>query len=239
MDSQFRVDVVSQVPKPNRTIYTALHTDYCERNAFDEVTKQNHNERKYGEIIVRRLLPFGHWGPLEHVQICFHISNFPHDVMVQHRTHRLASFDVCSQRYTGQRVIDVADGVKDVEDVFYFPQPGQYIDREGKRFNYTDAMRRDDIDSTIASVHRYKNRTEKGMPYEMARRQLPQNIRQNYVFSSNLRSILHLFDMRSKADAQQEIQQLCTLMEPHIAAWVPEIWGWYKEKRYGKNKLAP
>jgi thymidylate synthase (FAD) len=54
-----------------------------------------------------------------------------------------------------------------------------------------------------------------------------------------LRAMLHLLDLRAKADAQLEIRQLCDLMWPHLEAWAPEIAAWYKKTRLTRARLAP
>jgi thymidylate synthase (FAD) len=46
-------------------------------------------------------------------------------------------------------------------------------------------------------------------------------------------------DMRSKMDAQLEIQALCAQMAPLLEKWAPNVWKYYEEKRLHKGKLAP
>ena len=41
-----------------------------------------------------------------------------------------------SGRYTGQRILDVADGKRQLEEVFYLRPVGNYTDREGKKYYY-------------------------------------------------------------------------------------------------------
>ena len=50
------------------------------------------DEQRAGEIIKRLLAgERGHFGPLEHAQIVLNVGWFPHSVMQQARTHRVAS----------------------------------------------------------------------------------------------------------------------------------------------------
>lgn len=77
------------------------------------------------------------------------------------------------------------------------------------------------------------------MAEEHARGTIPFDTRQHWVMSGNLRSILHLLDLRWKKDAQIEVQQLCNLIFPHIEEWVPTIAEWYLENRAKKAILAP
>jgi len=50
---------------------------------------------------------------------------------------------------------------------------------------------------------------------------------------------MHFLDLRSKKDAQLEIQILCQLMWVHFQEWVPQIAEWYQKNRLGKAKLSP
>jgi thymidylate synthase (FAD) len=74
---------------------------------------------------------------------------------------------------------------------------------------------------------------------EHIRDYLPQAIRQNFVVSFNLRSVLHFMDLRSKLDAQLEIQALCDAIAPHLKLWAPNVWTYYEEKRLHKARLSP
>ena len=238
MDSRFRVEVISRTPRPQQTIYAAMHQDYSEEFAAYEPWPE---EDAAGDIIVKRLLAGGrgHWGPLEHPQIVLNVGWFPHSTMQQIRTHRHLSFDVQSFRYSGQRISDVAEGQLDVEDVFYLRPLGVYCDRTGKQYEYSPYARQQDLNWCMEASCRYKQRIEHGFSEEHARGLIPFDIRQHWVMSGNLRSMLHLMDLRAKADAQLEAQQLCALTWPHIKAWVPAIAEWYESNRLGKARLAP
>lgn len=240
MDEFFEVKVISQTPFPQQTIYAAMHQDYAE----DFVLHDRHqwpSETRCGEILVSNLLKGGrgHYGPLEHPQIVFNVGWFPHSTMQQIRTHRLLSFDTQSFRYTGQRIVEVAEEKLSVGEVFYLRPPGFYTDRQGKRYEYTREHRREDWNLCLAASHHYKDRIEQGFAEEHARGLIPFDIRQHWVMSANVRSLMHLLDLRWKADAQLEAQQLCELIWPHFVAWVPEIAAWYKENRLKKARLAP
>lgn len=176
---------------------------------------------------------------LEHPQIIFNVGYFPHSIMQQVRTHRLLSFDVQSFRYSGKRIVDVANGDRNVEEVFYLRPLGKYHDRSGKSYNYTQAERDNDLADVVESAKKYRDKITSGMAEEHARGTIPFDTRQHWVMSGNLRSILHLLDLRWKKDAQIEVQQLCNLIFPHIEEWVPTIAEWYLENRAKKAILAP
>lgn len=144
-----------------------------------------------------------------------------------------------SFRYTGNQVIDVAEGKREIEDVFYLRPVGNYSNRQGKKYYYSPEQRQDDLNWCLEAAKRYKIDFENGMSEEQARGKLPFDYRQHFVVSFTLRALLHFLDLRFKKDAQLEIQQLCDLMWPHVEEWVPAIAQWYKQSRLGKARLSP
>ena len=238
---RFRVEVISKTLNPQQVVYGALHQDYSEGFVFDE-RESWPSESKCGELIVKRLLAGerGHFGPIEHVQIVFNCGYFPHSVMQQVRTHRVGiSFDVQSNRYTGNRIAQAAQGLKDIEDVFYLRPVGHYLDRQGKRYDYTQEMRDKDLFWCMEAAKRYQQLLEQGVSEEHARGIIPFDVRQHFVVSFNARSLMHLLDLRAKPDAQLECQKLCDLIMPHFREWMPELAEWYEKSRLKKARLAP
>jgi thymidylate synthase (FAD) len=241
MDRFFTVQVISQTANPQQTIYAAMHQDYAEGFVWAERDRFP-AEDKSGEVIVKQLLAGnrGHYGPLEHPQITLNCGFFPHSTMQQMRTHRVGiSFDVQSFRYTGNRIVEVADGKRDIEEVFYLRPLGAYSDRQGKRYEYTPELRQQDLDWCLSGCKLYQERINQGFSEEHARGLIPFDVRQHWVLSANVRSMLHLLDLRWKLDAQLEAQQLCELMWEPFKAWVPDIATWYEANRLKKAKLSP
>ncbi|XGV98494.1 MAG: FAD-dependent thymidylate synthase [Leptolyngbya sp. BL-A-14] len=238
---RFTVAVISQTPNPQQAIYAAMHQDYAEAFVWDDRAAWP-DEAKCGEIVVKNLLAGnrGHYGPLEHPQIILNCGWFPHSTMQQIRTHRVGvSFDVQSFRYTGQRILDVAAGKQEVEAVFYLRPLGAYTDRQGKRYDYTLEQRQQDVDWCLAACQRYAERIQQGFSEEHARGLIPFDVRQHWVMSANVRSLMHLLDLRWKLDAQLEAQKLCEFIWPHFQAWVPAIADWYETNRLKKARLSP
>jgi thymidylate synthase (FAD) len=221
-----------------------------------------------GDLVVKHLLKGGrgHFGPLEHPQIVLNCGWFPHSTMQQMRTHRVGlSFDVQSGRYTSQRFLKAAskimaacdhshrphseqiaqavegfEHVRDaIEGVVYFRPAGSYSDRQGHRYMYDDVERLSDLTVVAGMLIRFAHKIEAGFSEEHARGLMPFDVRQHWVMSANVRSLMHLLDLRWKADAQLECQQLCELIWPHFKAWVPAIADWYEHNRMKKAKLAP
>jgi thymidylate synthase (FAD) len=221
-------------------IYLALHQCYSENYVFEGIDKIP-PEKECGEIAVKRLLEGnrGHFGVLEHCYIVFSVGYFPHSVMQQATRHRIASFDVQSGRYSGQRNIDAVEGNRELEDVFYLRPVGNYSDRQGKKYYYSPEQREQDLNWCLEAARRYKIDIDNGMSEEHARGKIPFDFRQHFVMSCNLRSLLHFLDLRFKKDAQLEIQKLSEMMWQHTQDWVPEISAWYEKNRLGKARLAP
>ena len=240
MDPRFRVEVISQTRNPQRVTYGAMHQDYAESFVWDGIDRWP-DESKAGEVIVRNLLQGGrgHYGCLEHPQIVLNCGWFPHSTMQQIRTHRLLSFDVQSFRYTGQKILDVFEGKRNVEDVYYLRPVGTYSDRQGKKYEYTEALRQEDLERCLDASRHYKKRIDQGFAEEHARGLIPFDIRQHWVMSANARSLMHLLQIRGKADAQLEAQQLCELILPHFQTWMPAVANWFVANLWRKGRLAP
>jgi len=239
LDPRLQVVKLQCYPIPEQVIYQAGKNDYSEIPIHDQEIP---SPQKCGEWIVDQLLANerGHYGPLEHPGITFSVSGYVHNVAMQARTHRVGvSFDVQSQRYTGKRVLKVANNELPVDDVFYIRPPGYYTNRKGKKYEWTLADYNDELDFIYEGCKRYAAKYKKGMCEEHIRDYLAQAIRQNFVVSFNLRSVLHLLDLRSKLDAQLEIQALCEQIAPHLQQWAPNVWGYYEEKRLHKARLSP
>ena len=193
-----------------------------------------------GALIVRRNGKVSICGNcLEHPHITFSVSGYVHNVPMQARTHRIASFDVQSQRYTGRRVLKVAEGELDPEDVFYVRPAGFYVNRKGKKYDWTEEQRQRKLDRIVEECKEYAEYYNQGVCEEHLRDYLPQAIRQNFVFTMNLRGILHFLDLRAKMDAQLEIQALCEQIGPHLERWAPNVWKYYVERRLHRAKLSP
>ncbi len=238
-DKRLQVVKLQCYPIPEQVIYQAAKCDYSETPIHEQEIP---TPSKCGEWIVDRLLSNdkGHWGPLEHPGITFSVAGYVHSVMVQARTHRVGiTFDVQSQRYTGERVVQVANDELSPEDVFYVRPPGYYTNRYGKKYEWTLVDYNDELDFIYEGCRRYASKYERGMCEEHIRDYLAQAIRQNFVVSLNLRSVLHLLDLRAKMDAQLEIQAFTEQISPLVKEWAPNVWNYYEEKRLHKGKLAP
>lgn len=243
-DTRFRVEVLGQMSIPQTLSYMAMHQDYCEESVHSElVSGKIPGETRCGELLVKYLLKNGkgHYGPLEHAQIVLNVIDFPHSFMQQLRTHRVGiSFDVQSFRYTGERIVDVANGERELEDVIYIRPVGKYPDRHGNgKILYTEEYRQQDLELCRLNVERYAERYTQGFSPEHARSAIPFDVRQHFVLSGNIRTVMHLEDLRWKANAQLEATYFCPLLHDRFTQWAPQVANWYYESRAKKAILAP
>ena len=232
----FELVTINYTPEPEATAWYAMHQCYSEGDC--EIDKLPVN---YGDSVVKNLLEGhkGHYSPLEHNAITFNAVGFPHSLMQQLTRHRVAvSFSVQSMRYSGNRICEVAKGNQNIEDVIYIRPVGKYASRSGM-FNYTQEIRDIDVKTALENCQLYYEKIGLGMPYEQARGQLFFDFRQNFVVSFNARSLMHVLDLRSKKDAQLEIQILSVMLFEVFESWMPNVAKWYSETRKGKARLAP
>ena len=135
-------------------------------------------------------LASGHESVLEHVSFTFRIEGLSRAALAQLTRHRLASFDVESQRY-----------VK-MEDV---------------RMVMPDSIARSDFlmeaeASLSGSMELYRRMTAAGIPAEDARYVTPQAVPTTLIMTMNARELLHFFSLRTCNRAQWEIRELADQM---------------------------
>ncbi|MCT7986074.1 FAD-dependent thymidylate synthase [Laspinema sp. A4] len=180
--------------------------------------------------------------PVNVVSVDFLGYQTTYDLEVEGPWHNFVANGVVvhnSNRYTGNRIVDAAKGIRDIEDVFYLRPVGYYTDRQGKRYEYTQQQRDRDLAWCLDAAKRYQVLIEEGTSEEHARGIIPFDVRQHWVVSFNARSLMHLLDLRAKPDAQLECQKLCDLIWPHFQEWVPAIAEWYEKHRLKKGRLSP
>jgi thymidylate synthase (FAD) len=240
---------MGSTPRPNLMCYMALHQCYADWPVYEELEKYALlSEEELGKRLVERCIKYGHWSVAEQAYFTFNVWGYPHDVLVQARTHRHLSFSAQSQRYTFKKIYDFGNhyllhdfvSYEELQRLFYFREPNKkYLDREGNKYEYTQANFERDILATFELVVKYAERMHEGMSPEHARHLLPQNIRQHFVLGANARAILHFCDLRLPKDAQGEIRHMAESLFNVFSREMPELAEWYKVNRYQKSKLSP
>ena len=153
------------------------------------------------EKSLRAALASGHESVLEHVSFTFRIEGLSRAALAQLTRHRLASFDVESQRYV--KLEDVRMVVPDS------------IARSGFLQEAEVCLTR--------SMDLYKRMLAAGIAPEDARYVTPQAVVTNLIMTANARELRHFFRLRCCNRAQWEIRGVADAMLAICKKVVPEL----------------
>jgi thymidylate synthase (FAD) len=228
------VQIIEGTPNPERTVCKAARNDYRERglseNSYEEImaSVDGDTTEEKEETLLRHLFKKQHYGPFEHIHASFNIEGMSRVVMAQATRHRLLSWDIQSQRY-----VDFSDPEYTVPESFTNPD---HFTRDDGTVELTEDELDDELiryESAVEdnSVEAYNRLVESGIPKEDARYVLPTAMEVNAVMSGNLRALLHVLNMRSKANVQSETRELVGLIEEEVAEWVPTIYEFFDNQR--------
>jgi len=153
------------------------------------------------EKSLQHAMESGHTSVLEHAVFTFRVEGLSRAALAQLTRHRLASFDVQSQRYVR------LDNWKAV-----IPDS---IARSGL-LNEAEGCIRNSMDV-------YRRLMEAGVPAEDARYVTPQAVTTTLIMTMNARELLHFFSLRTCNRAQWEIRRLADQMLKLCMAECPVI----------------
>lgn len=196
-------------------------------------------------MLIRKLLKQEHYGPFEHPQIMFHVENMSRVTMAQITRHRHMSFDIQSMRYVNFADADIAipKSLTDPEHntrsdglVWYDMSSDVAIEDQDPDVESMNRAYEIYVEDVEESVERYHELLDLGVPREDARYLLPLGTQVNVTFSGNLRTMLHVANMRSKGSAQWEIQELTEKVGQELDDWAPYTMEYFEEN--GPFKLG-
>lgn len=238
-----QIELLEATSNPEEIVCRAARGDYSSDWVgpdvpFEEVMGPVEGDtlQKKKETLMDHLMRSGHWGPFEHPSATFAVRGISRSCMAQLTRHRHASFDVMSLRYVE------LSGESDLEDQFVYPETfeaEEVVSREGvEEVEHSPAERRDLADDIYRRcIDAYTDLVDAGVPKEDARMLLPLGTRVNMTFSMNARALMHLLDMRMKADAQWEVRNLSKRVLEECKKWMPYTFERYEEQH--PSKLAP
>jgi thymidylate synthase (FAD) len=232
-DPYFRVfiDKNGSSPAPDKSIWTAQHLCVSDDFAPDSDIPEDPS----AAVIKHQFKP-KHWSVLGFGYVVLHFGGFPHDCAMQLVRHQ-GSKPLCqSMRYSGRRMMMAS--IDNIESLFYAMPVGEYATRDGK-YTYTEADREEYLRDCLNSAIRYRNKIEKGIPEEVARRSLLSGYRQNFALAGTVQAMFHMLDQRTLADSQVEAQTLAWMALEQLKNWSPGFFEWYEQNRAGRNLLAP
>lgn len=148
------------------------------------------NTTNHDNKVLEHVIASGHTSVLEHAVFTFYVKGLSRAALAQLTRHRLASFNVQSQRYVRIKGLDlvIPKSIKDSE-------------------LYEEVM------SLMENVmDLYQRMVDAGIPKEDARYVTPQSVPTTLVMTMNARELLHFFSLRSCNRAQWEIRALSDKM---------------------------
>ena len=150
---------------------------------------------------LKHAMESGHTSVLEHAVFTFKVEGLSRAALAQLTRHRLASFDVMSQRYV--KLTDWHAVIPDSVSRSHFLQEAEACIRH--------------------SMSLYQHLLDAGVPAEDARYVTPQAITTDLVMTMNARELLHFFSLRTCNRAQWEIRRLADEMLKICKQTAPRI----------------
>lgn len=156
---------------------------------------------KNPENSLRHAVESGHESVLEHGVFTFRVTGLSRAALAQLTRHRLASFDVQSQRYVRIKGVDLVMP-ESIRDSDFFTEAGSLME---------DVM------------NLYQRMVDAGIPCEDARYITPQAVPTTLVMTMNARELRHFFSLRCCNRAQWEIRRMADEMLKQCRKAAPEL----------------
>ena len=153
----------------------------------------------------------GHTSILEHAVFTFKIEGLSRAALAQLTRHRLASFDVQSQRYVRIPEVDSVNS-NNGDNGLIFPESI----KESSFYNEAKG-----IMGYVMTL--YQRMVDAGIPCEDARYITPQAVPTTLIMTMNARELLHFFSLRTCNRAQWEIRELSDQMLKIVKQTEPRI----------------
>lgn len=203
--------------KPVETCLMAARGDYMSDSLVGTTFEESmENTEKDKRELVRDLLRKGHFGPFEHATAFFAVEGISRVTMAQITRHRHLSFDVQSMRYVD---------FEDAEAVIPPSANATAIEIGGRDVCTAQQF----IEEAFqVAFDKYNSLVNTGVPEEDARFVLPLGTKVNMTFSGNIRTLLHVLDLRHSGKAQWEVRELAEQIIDELEEWCPivvEEWG--------------
>jgi len=221
-----KVEILEATPNPEETVCKAARNDYRDEglsgNSFEEIMSSVEGDtiEEKKETLLTHLIKKQHYGPLEHIHASFNIEGMSRIVMAQATRHRLLSWDIQSQRY-----VDFSDPDYTIPESFtnpeHFTRDDGVVEISKEKL---EKLRNERFEWQVDECAKdYEYLISQGIPKEDARYILPTAMEVNAVMSGNLRALLHVVNMRSKANVQSETRELAQAIDKEVEEWVPTI----------------
>lgn len=249
---EVKVDWDITSPNPERGVCRAARNDYYEGDVggdtFEEIMEEvdgtDIDEKMY-HLLTDTLLKKEHYGPFEHPQIAVMLKGVSRVTMAQITRHRHMSFDIQSMRYVNFEDADVAtpESMTNPEHstrseglIWYDMDSDVPLEEQEPDVEAMEEARETFEEGVEDSLEKYQELVDMGIPPEDARYVIPLGTKVNIYMSGNLRSFMHVLNMRGKGDAQWEIRNLSEMIVDELEEWAPYTAQYFEEN--GPFKLG-
>jgi thymidylate synthase (FAD) len=169
------------------------------------------------EKLIHYLWRNKHTSPFESTMFTFEVKA-PIFVVRQWMRHRTWSYNEISARYT------------EVDDDFYIPEPGAFghQSKSNKQQRDVDMYQENGVlwfctmrDHCLETIAKYQSYLRQGMPRELARTILPQNMYTRFYGTVNLANLFKFLSLRDHDHAQFEIREYAKAIDLIVADKCP------------------
>lgn len=172
--------------------------EYSGRKCTNTTNRTGKNTQKF----VKQRIDEEHLTLLEHVNFTFEIDGISRACLAQLTRHRIATFSVQSQRY-----------VKQINQCTVVPDS---INNNPYALSIYEHL----IEYCFKA---YTKLLDANILPEDARFVLPLAVCTDLIMTMNLRSLLHLFELRCSDKAQAEIRELCEQLREIVRDYCPNV----------------
>ena len=189
---------------------------YCARVS----NPANQFNTETGEKLIRRLIEWKHWSPLEMASATIGIES-TRDIARQILRHRSFSFQEFSQRYADPTTLDNSFVLKEAR--LQDPKNRQNsIPCDNVEIQKTWAMKQMQVIHEAQMAYKWATSKEIGIAKEQARCVLPEGNTVSHLYmNGTLRSWIHYIDLRSGNGTQKEHMEVARCVAYAIARIFP------------------
>mgnify|MGYP001806896105 FL=1 len=230
----FRVERIAATEQPQKLIYTAFNT-----LTTDSFLPEHKQEDEYGRLFIdhwkeskkqRKQITNEAYAPLNHPSLTLQIrANRSTIDSLSQIMCRAVAFDCQSLQETADNYRKVvSDKMHPIEDCFYSRNAGRYSIK-GEVFEWTEEDKNMQLAAAFSSIIDYNNIRNKGIPVEVAKESISQNLLINATVTASLRDWLLLLERALRLHRTYEDKALLDLIGDQVRKFCPEIFAWWYE----------
>lgn len=212
-----KVNLVTMTQKPIDTIFNAFRICYAKDMDSRQLLRLKTNEDKINWFMP--MIKSGHTSTLEHISFTFEIEGVSRSLLSQLTRHRMASYNVQSQRYVNANNFDYILP-KDIENI---PKAKKYANKKIQEIFKAYNELHDILCDSYINYTGIDKKEAKKKANENARCLLPNATTCNIQMTINLRSFRNFYSLRNCKHAQEEIRELANLMANEIRKHIPFV----------------